>query len=558
MADAERDSSSSINKREPHSGSTEKRTATWYQLMREDQKLAMMVFVLGVALTILFTFAVITLFSSPPRQPRRVRSLPLYQTPGPGDVDIKNHDRKPQRGTGHHDHSKEGDSDDDDYKRRKVRVARARSQRKRPERHSKPKTVTTRRPAARAAARQKQTRKHIKIAAAETKQPKKKTVKTGTSRTVPKQTQKQKQQHRVPVARQMSIKTRSLPAQPIVCVVDGQATAEVSYPEDGLCDAVVFDRIFYHSGELSTGKEENGTFREFLAAAKEAKQSTFMVSTDRHFATYETVPPGPNLHFLHEVYNIRGFGYLGIRVQSAQGAMLEVYTSLLRSQIEDMHSILKSVGVADSTVFLGVTTEEHMFNDEIVTNALKSVITTVRVHLVIVETQQVKHSECMESPITSWRNASGVAFDEPTATAAWMARSGMRPLLPGAAIAFSSTLAAMRFWLNGQTTVTIHNRLYRCFAFSLSAYDKEICKMERRYHAVSDTFFAQEQGSEGLYVYEDAQILGKKVEKAKRAMNLTENVGWAFYGVEFEGDGEDACGSPFDRISAVRKVLRSA
>ncbi|XP_049266809.1 uncharacterized protein LOC125756319 [Rhipicephalus sanguineus] len=170
--------------------------------------------------------------------------------------------------------------------------------------------------------------------------------------------------------------TDTLPAHPVVCVVHSSATAEVSYPHDGLCDAIILNKVFYHSGQVSVSQGENHTYQEFLAAAAKSKLTAYMLATDRYFAVYETIPAAPSLEALRKM-NVRGFGFLGIRVQSAQGELLEQHTRLLRSQVEDLTGMLKEVEVADSVVFLGVTTEEHMFKDSVVTSAFKLLISTV-------------------------------------------------------------------------------------------------------------------------------------------------------------------------------------
>ncbi|KAH8027291.1 hypothetical protein HPB51_004203 [Rhipicephalus microplus] len=127
--------------------------------------------------------------------------------------------------------------------------------------------------------------------------------------------------------------TDTLPAHPVVCVVHSSATVEVSYPHDGLCDAVILNKVFYHSGQVSVSQGENHTYQEFLAAAAKSKLTAYMLATDRYFAYYETVPAAPSLEALRKM-NIRGFGFLGIRIQSAQGELLKQHTRLLRSQVE--------------------------------------------------------------------------------------------------------------------------------------------------------------------------------------------------------------------------------
>ncbi|KAK8760862.1 hypothetical protein V5799_027871 [Amblyomma americanum] len=164
-----------------------------------------------------------------------------------------------------------------------------------------------------------------------------------------------------------------------------------------------------------------------------------MVATDRHFNLYEYVPAAPSLDALRKQHHVRGFGYLGIRVQSSQGEMLRQHTRLLRNQVEvrashiatghvnqdarpegiggllrfitpetldssysapltdepvgmptknrsrpshvltqDLNSMLKEMEVPDSALFLGLTSEEHLFDDDIATAAFKAVITTVQ------------------------------------------------------------------------------------------------------------------------------------------------------------------------------------
>lgn len=351
--------------------------------------------------------------------------------------------------------------------------------------------------------------------------------------------------------------TDTLPPHPVVCVVYGSATAEVSYPHDGLCDAIIFNKVFYHSGQVSVAQGENHTYQEFLEAAAKSKLTAYMVATDRYFAVYETIPAAPSLEALRKE-NVRGFGFLGIRVQSAQGDLLEQHTRLLRSQVQDLSSMLKEVEVTDSVVFLGVTTEEHMFKDPIVTSAFKSLVNSVQVHLLIIESHQLKHHDCLASPITSWNNASGIAFDEPQAVAAWMTESGMRPALAHTAVAFSSWIPAMKFLRSADVTVETGNGTRRCFVFSLSPYDKLMCSQPRRYHNVSDMYFAKDEAMQGVYVYDDADILKEKVMNVRRAMSATTtNVGWAFYGIEYESDDAGQCGRRYDRIPAVKTALRT-
>ncbi|XP_037577284.2 uncharacterized protein LOC119459709 [Dermacentor silvarum] len=349
----------------------------------------------------------------------------------------------------------------------------------------------------------------------------------------------------------------TLPAHPVVCIVSSSATAEVSYPQDGLCDAVIFNKVFYHSGVVSVSQAENHTYMEFLAEAAKSKLTAYMVATDRYFAVYETIPAAPSLEALRKE-NVRGFGFLGIRVQSAQGDMLEQHTRLLRSQVEDLNNMLKEVEVTDCAVFLGVTTEEHMFKDEIVTAAFKSLVKSVKVHLLIIENNQLKHDDCLASPITTWSNVSGIAFDEAQATAAWMTESGMVPALSHTAVAFSSWIPAMQFLRSADTTMPTANGTRRCFVFSLIPYDKMMCSHPRRYHNVSDMYFAKDESMQGVYVYEDPEILKEKVMKVRRAMSgTTANVGWAFHGLEYEGDDAGECGRRYDRIPAVKTALRS-
>ncbi|KAL1486686.1 hypothetical protein MTO96_031298 [Rhipicephalus appendiculatus] len=351
--------------------------------------------------------------------------------------------------------------------------------------------------------------------------------------------------------------TDTLPAHPVVCVVDSSAVAEVSYPHDGLCDAIILNKVFYHSGQVSVSQGENHTYQEFLAAAATSRLTAYMLATDRYFAVYETVPAAPSLEALRKK-NVRGFGFLGVRVQSAQGALLEQHTRLLRSQVEDLAGMLKEMEVTDSVVFLGVTTEEHMFNDNIATSAFKLLLNTVQVHLLIIENHQLKHDDCLSSPITTWTNASGIAFDEAQATATWMTESGIRPILPHTAVAFSSWIPAMQFLRSADATTETQNGTRRCFVFSLSPYDKLVCSQPKRYHAVSDMYFGKDESMQGVYVYDEPGILKEKVLKVRRAMNgTTATVGWAFYGLEFESDDAGECGHRYDRISAVKTALRS-
>ncbi|XP_050037601.1 uncharacterized protein [Dermacentor andersoni] len=349
----------------------------------------------------------------------------------------------------------------------------------------------------------------------------------------------------------------TLPAQPVVCVVSSSAIVEVSYPQDGLCDAVIFNKVFYHNGVVSVSQAENHTYQEFLGEAAKSKLTAYMVATDRYFSVYETIPAAPNLEALRK-QNVRGFGFLGIRVQSAQGVMLEQHTRLLRSQVEDLNNMLKEVEVTDCALFLGLTTEEHMFKDDIVTAAFKSVIKSVKVHLLIIENNQLKHDDCLGSPITMWTNESTIAFDEAQATAVWMTQSGMSPALSHTAVAFSSWIPAMQFIRSPDTTVPTINGTRRCFVFSLSPYDKMMCSQPRRYHNVSDMYFAKDESMQGVYVYEDPEILKEKVMKVRRTMSgTTTNVGWAFYGLEYEADDAGQCGRRYDRIPAVKTALRS-
>ncbi|XP_075556973.1 uncharacterized protein LOC142589074 [Dermacentor variabilis] len=349
----------------------------------------------------------------------------------------------------------------------------------------------------------------------------------------------------------------TLPAQPVVCVVSSSATVEVSYPQDGLCDAVIFNKVFYHNGVVYVSQAENHTYQEFLGEAAKSKLTAYMVATDRYFAVYETISAAPDLDALRK-QNVRGFGFLGVRVQSAQGVMLEQHTRILQSQVQDLNNMLKEVEVTDCAVFLGVTTEEHMFKDDIVTTAFKSVVTSVKVHLLIIENNQLKHDDCLGSPITMWTNESTIAFDEAQATAAWMTHSGMSPALTHTAVAFSSWIPAMQFIRSADTTVPTMNGTRRCFVFSLSPYDKMMCSHPRRYHNVSDMYFAKDETMQGVYVYEDPEILKQKVMKVRRAMSgTTTNVGWAFYGLEYEADDAGQCGRRYDRIPAVKTALRS-
>ncbi|XP_075722188.1 uncharacterized protein LOC142765312 [Rhipicephalus microplus] len=351
--------------------------------------------------------------------------------------------------------------------------------------------------------------------------------------------------------------TDTLPAHPVVCVVHSSAMVEVSYPHDGLCDAVILNKVFYHSGQVSVSQGENHTYQEFLAAAAKSKLTAYMLATDRYFAYYETVPAAPSLEALRKM-NIRGFGFLGIRIQSAQGELLKQHTRLLRSQVEDLAGMLKEVEVTDSIVFLGVTTEEHMFKDDIATSAFKLLVTSVQVHLLIIENHQLKHDNCLRSPITTWSNASGIAFDEPQATASWMTESGIRPALPHTVVAFSSWIPAMQFLRSADATTETWNGTRRCFVFSLSPYDNMVCSQPRRYHNVSGMYFAKDEAMQGIYVYEDPAILKDKVMQVRRAMSgVTSNVGWAFYGLEYESDDAGQCGSRHDRISTVKAALRS-
>ncbi|XP_077521093.1 uncharacterized protein LOC144132504 [Amblyomma americanum] len=353
--------------------------------------------------------------------------------------------------------------------------------------------------------------------------------------------------------------TDTLPEHPVVCIVNSQAVIEITYPQDGLCDAVIFNKIFYHSGQLSVGKTENHTYKEFLTAAGRSRLTAYMVATDRHFNLYEYVPAAPSLDALRKQHHVRGFGYLGIRVQSSQGEMLRQHTRLLRNQVEDLNSMLKEMEVPDSALFLGLTSEEHLFDDDIATAAFKAVINTVQVHLLIIENHQLKADDCLSSPITTWGNAKGIAFDEAQATASWMTETGMRPPSTHTAVAFSSWIPAMQFLRTSDTTVKFKNgTTRRCFVFSLSPYDKLMCGQPRRYHNVSDMYFAKEESMAGVYVYEDVEILQNKVYKVRRAMNTTtKNIGWAFFGLEYEGEDAGQCGHRYDRITAVKKALRA-
>ncbi|KAH8027292.1 hypothetical protein HPB51_004204 [Rhipicephalus microplus] len=371
--------------------------------------------------------------------------------------------------------------------------------------------------------------------------------------------------HRLPPERAMRGEAKSskleptdtLPVHPVMCVVHSSAMVEVSYPQDGLCDAIILNKVFYHSGQVSVSHGENHTYQEFLSAAAKSKLTAYMLATDRYFAVYETIPAAPSLEALRKI-NVRGFGFLGIRVQSAQGALLEQHTRLLRSQVEDLIVMLKEVEVTDSVVFLGVTTEAHMFKDDVATSAFKMLINSVQVHLLIIENHQLKHHDCLGSPITTWSNASGIAFDEPQATAAWMTESGIHPAQLHTAVAFSSWIPAMQFLRSADVTTETHNGTKRCFIFSLTPYDKLVCSQPRRYHNVSDMYFAKDEAMQGLYVYDDPAILKEKVLKVRRAMNGTgATVGWAFYGLEFDSEDAGECGQRYDRISAVKTVLRT-
>ncbi|KAL3220450.1 hypothetical protein MRX96_029853 [Rhipicephalus microplus] len=271
--------------------------------------------------------------------------------------------------------------------------------------------------------------------------------------------------------------TDTLPVHPVVCVVHSSAMVEVSYPQDGLCDAIILNKVFYHSGQVSVSHGENHTYQEFLSAAAKSKLTAYMLATDRYFAVYETIPAAPSLEALRKI-NVRGFGFLGIRVQSAQGALLEQHTRLLRSQVE--------------------------------------------------------------------------------ATAAWMTESGIHPAQLHTAVAFSSWIPAMQFLRSADVTTETHNGTKRCFIFSLTPYDKLVCSQPRRYHNVSDMYFAKDEAMQGLYVYDDPAILKEKVLKVRRAMNGTgATVGWAFYGLEFDSEDAGECGQRYDRISAVKTVLRT-
>ncbi|XP_070377484.1 uncharacterized protein [Dermacentor albipictus] len=349
----------------------------------------------------------------------------------------------------------------------------------------------------------------------------------------------------------------TIPAQPVVCVVSSSATVEVSYPQDGLCDAVIFNKVFYHQGVVYVSQTENHTYHEFLVEAAKSKLTAYMVATDRYFAVYQTISAALNLEALRK-QNVRGFGFLGIRVQSAQGVMLEQHSKLLQSQVQDLNNMLREVDVTDCALFLGVTTEEHMFKDDIATTAFKLVVKSVRVHLLIIENNQLKHDDCLGSPITMWTNESSIAFDEAQATAAWMTQLGISPALSHTAVAFSSWIPAMQFIRSADTTVPTVNGTRRCFVFSLSPYDKMVCSHPRRYHNVSDMYFAKDESMQGVYVYDDPEILKEKVMKVRRAMSgTTSNVGWAFYGLEYEGNDAGQCGHRYDRIPAVKTALRS-
>ncbi|KAK8760863.1 hypothetical protein V5799_027872 [Amblyomma americanum] len=144
----------------------------------------------------------------------------------------------------------------------------------------------------------------------------------------------------------------------------------------------------------------------------------------------------------------------------------------------------------------------------------------------------------------------------------------------------------MQFLRTSDTTVKFKNgTTRRCFVFSLSPYDKlvsaalqvaneaqkaagaslflvllyvQMCGQPRRYHNVSDMYFAKEESMAGVYVYEDVEILQNKVYKVRRAMNTTtKNIGWAFFGLEYEGEDAGQCGHRYDRITAVKKALRA-
>ncbi|KAL3220448.1 hypothetical protein MRX96_029851 [Rhipicephalus microplus] len=183
---------------------------------------------------------------------------------------------------------------------------------------------------------------------------------------------------------------------------------------------------------------------------------------------------------------------------------------------------------------------------------------TFKVHLLIIENHQLKHDNCLRSPITTWSNASGIAFDEPQATASWMTESGIRPALPHTVVAFSSWIPAMQFLRSADATTETWNGTRRCFVFSLSPYDNMVCSQPRRYHNVSGMYFAKDEAMQGIYVYEDPAILKDKVMQVRRAMSgVTSNVGWAFYGLEYESDDAGQCGSRHDRISTVKAALRS-
>ncbi|XP_070377486.1 uncharacterized protein [Dermacentor albipictus] len=549
--------SSSDEQQKVSSGSKERETSCLKALM-EDQKLHGMVVAVGIGLAVLIAFITFTLFTAPPHQPRR-KPPPV---PAVREYTVRDYSRTRKVPAERRQSKKPSpeESYDEDKRRKKISLASQLAVPMKDFGHAKVLNTDG---------------DHRGVQALPNVQPPAQIVVSQTDLSRAKMPNTDVDHKGVQALQNLQVGSQivlpnvahvrmaelepidTIPAQPVVCVVSSSATVEVSYPQDGLCDAVIFNKVFYHQGVVYVSQTENHTYHEFLVEAAKSKLTAYMVATDRYFAVYQTISAALNLEALRK-QNVRGFGFLGIRVQSAQGVMLEQHSKLLQSQVQDLNNMLREVDVTDCALFLGVTTEEHMFKDDIATTAFKLVVKSVRVHLLIIENNQLKHDDCLGSPITMWTNESSIAFDEAQATAAWMTQLGISPALSHTAVAFSSWIPAMQFIRSADTTVPTVNGTRRCFVFSLSPYDKMVCSHPRRYHNVSDMYFAKDESMQGVYVYDDPEILKEKVMKVRRAMSgTTSNVGWAFYGLEYEGNDAGQCGHRYDRIPAVKTALRS-
>ncbi|XP_064487483.1 uncharacterized protein LOC135399678 isoform X2 [Ornithodoros turicata] len=356
-------------------------------------------------------------------------------------------------------------------------------------------------------------------------------------------------------------------SRPLVCVTSQQGR-RATYPDDGLCDFLVFRDVTLGDGEWVSATTK-GRLRPFLDRSSRSNRTVYMLSfpakihleVKSFFRTTAT-----SLHLLRRYLkrNIRGYGFALIQNDADKfAADAHHYNDIFK----DIAQGMKTATTSGGTYFIGVLLRSK--RSAKVENAIRRLMRVVNIFIGISHTPlPSKSPDCLVQPISSWSTEHLNDNSLQTMDAA-VGMIGRVKTKNATVFALSSSMGVLRYKIHPGSNKGIEGIWnVRCTDVALEPFPNE-CSTRATFGSIGTgdyIVYDFNKAKNTWRSYETVDSLRVKIEKVFEELHPThkDSLGWALYDVDLE-DQKGACnlffptnyqGNLNTRIMWVKEFLR--